>query len=102
LKEGRIAVSCNLEQERRLNKKFVEVEVRGEIDAFLRAVERLGCEWAQFGSHRWKMVLPEELEMTELYKAAVETDVQLRRLSYKKDSLQDIFLKAMEQNCGSL
>lgn len=96
LKEGRIAVSCNLEQERRLNKKFVEVETRGEMDAFIKLIERMGCEWAQFGPHRLKMVLPEELEITQLYRAALEAEIQLRRLSYKKDSLQDIFLKAME------
>jgi ABC-2 type transport system ATP-binding protein len=96
LKEGRIAVSCNLEDERRLNKKFVEVETRGEMDSFIKVIERLGCEWAQFGRHRLKMVLPKKLEITQLYEAALEADVQLRRLSYKKDSLQDIFLKAME------
>jgi len=28
--------------------------------------------------------------------------VQLRRLSYKRDSLEDIFLKAMENSYGGL
>jgi ABC-2 type transport system ATP-binding protein len=96
LKEGRIAVSCNLEEERRLNKKFVEVETRGETESFIGMIEQMGCEWAQYGRHRLKMVLPEKLEITQLYKAAAEADIQLRRLSYKRDSLQDIFLKAME------
>jgi ABC-2 type transport system ATP-binding protein len=96
LKEGRIAVSCNLEEERRLNRKFVEVETRGEIGPFVHLVERMGCELAQFGQQKLKMVLPEALEVTQLYQAAAEADIQLRKLSYKRDSLQDIFLKAME------
>jgi len=96
LKEGNIAVFSNLEEERGRNRKFVEVETRGEVDDFIEVIERMGCEWAQFGGHRMKMVLPEQLEITELFRAAAEADIQLRRLSYKKDSLQDIFLKAME------
>jgi ABC-2 type transport system ATP-binding protein len=96
LKEGRVAVSCNLEEERRLNRKFVEVETRGSLNSFIGILERMGCEWAQFGQQKLKMVLPEEVEITQLYRAAAEADIQLRRLSYKRDSLQDIFLKAME------
>ncbi len=42
------------------------------------------------------------MEIRELYRLAAETDVQIRHLDYKKDSLQDIFLKAMENGNGSL
>lgn len=96
LKEGKIAVSCNLEEERRLNQKFVEVETRGSLESFINSIEALGCDWAQFEQQKLKMVLPERLEITQVYRAAAQADVQLRKLSYKRDSLQDIFLKAME------
>jgi hypothetical protein len=79
-----------------LNRKFVEIETRGATESFIAAIENMGCEWAQFGKSRLKMVLPEDLEISQLYKAAAESEMQLRRLTYKKDSLQDIFLKAME------
>ena len=41
------------------------------------------------------MVLPEGVEIQDLYRLAAEREVQIRRLDYKRDSLQDIFLKAM-------
>ena len=41
--------------------------------------------------------LPPTLEIRSLYEAAAEDSVQIRHLDYKRDSLQDIFLKAMEQ-----
>jgi hypothetical protein len=47
-------------------------------------------------------VLQEGVEVRDLYQLAVETQVQLRRLSYKRDSLEDIFLKAMENGYGGL
>jgi ABC-2 type transport system ATP-binding protein len=42
------------------------------------------------------MVLPEGIEIRHLYELAAERQVQIRKLDYKRDSLQDIFLKAME------
>jgi ABC-2 type transport system ATP-binding protein len=46
VKQGRIAVYCNLEEERKSNIKFLEIETRGERDAFVEAIAALGCEYA--------------------------------------------------------
>lgn len=97
LKNGQVASYCNLEEERRANRKFLELEVRGGDDAsFAAAIEALGVEMAVSGKQKIKLVLPETMEIRDLYKLAAERQVQIRRLDYKKDSLQDIFLKAME------
>jgi len=100
LKEGRIAALCNLEEERKANLKFLELEVNRE-DGFLDAVHRLGCECASFGGGRLKLVLPENLEVRELYRLAAEHTVQIRRMNYRRDSLEDIFLKAMADTKGN-
>jgi len=92
----------NLEEERRANRKFVELETRGESPAFIELVDQLGCEWAQSGPTRFKMVLPEGLSISQLFYAAAKADVQLRKLTYKRDSLEDIFLKAMGTENGRL
>ena len=99
LKGGQIATYCNLEEERRANRKFLELEFRGGEDgSFAAAIEALGAETAVGGKQRIKLVLPEGVEVRDLYKLAAERQVQIRRLDYKKDSLQDIFLKAMEMD----
>lgn len=102
LKKGRIAVYCNLEEERRANRKFLELETRGDHAPFLEMAERLGCDCAVNGAHRIKMVLPDGVEIRDLYRMAAERAIQIRRLDYKRDSLQDIFLKAMEGSYGRL
>jgi hypothetical protein len=48
------------------------------------------------------IVLQEGVEVRDLYRLADQEQVQLRRLSYKRDSLEDIFLKAMENGNGRL
>jgi len=100
LKNGEIAVYCDLEAERRGNRRFLEMEIRSEAEgehaAFAAAVEALGCECAVGARQRLKLVLPDNLEIRDLYRLAAERQVQIRRLDYKRDSLEDIFLKAME------
>lgn len=95
LKEGRVAALCNLEQERKANLKFLELEVSQE-NGFLEAIHGLGCECASFGNGRLKIILPEKIEVRELYRLAAEQSVQIRRMNFRRDSLEDIFLKAME------
>jgi ABC-2 type transport system ATP-binding protein len=98
LKDGYIAAHCDLEAERKANRKFLEMEMRGDTAHFVEAVAGLGCEYALTGDRRLKLVLQEGVEIRDLYRLAAASDVQIRRLNYKKDSLEDIFLKAMETN----
>src|SRR5918911_379092 len=102
LKDGRIAANCNLDEERKANRKFIELETRGgDRAAFAAAIGKLGCEYALAGERRIKLVMQEGVEIADLYKLASERNVQIRRLNYKRDSLEDIFLKAMEGDEGA-
>jgi ABC-2 type transport system ATP-binding protein len=101
LKQGQVAVYCDLEAERRGNRRFLDLEIRNENGAddtgpFVAAIEALGVECALGSRQRIKLVLPPSVEVRDLYRIAVEQRVQIRHLDYKRDSLEDIFLKAME------
>jgi ABC-2 type transport system ATP-binding protein len=103
LKDGKIAAFCNLEEERRSNRRFLEIETRGATNGnFIEAIEKLGCETATGAQGRLKLILPEGLELRQLYAVADEQNVQIRRLNHKRDSLEDIFLKAMESADGRI
>jgi ABC-2 type transport system ATP-binding protein len=103
LMEGSIAAFCNLEEERRANRRFLEMETRGELNGnFIEAIRSLGCETAPGAQGRLKVVLPDGLEIRRLYEIAAAQNVQIRRLNRRRDSLEDIFLKAMEAADGRL
>jgi ABC-2 type transport system ATP-binding protein len=102
LRDGQIAVYCNLEEERKSNRKFLMLETRGDQKRFVEALAKLGCEYAISNATRIKVVMQDGVEVRDLYRVAAEEQVQLRRLSYKRDSLEDIFLKAMENGHGGL
>jgi ABC-2 type transport system ATP-binding protein len=96
LKDGELVQYCNLEEERKANRKFLMLETRGELKEFTSAVDALGCECAITSQNRLKIILQDGTEIRDLYRLAADHQVQIRRLSYKRDSLEDIFLKAME------
>jgi ABC-2 type transport system ATP-binding protein len=130
LKRGKIANYCNLEEERRSNRKFLELEVhrpraRGEVAApseaeaedaasaaagtqqaaqasFADALRALGCDVAILNRRRLKAVLPFQVEIRDLYQAADQKGLEIRRLDYRRDSLEDIFLRAMGDDDGRL
>jgi ABC-2 type transport system ATP-binding protein len=100
MKAGRIVVRCDLEEERKANRRFLRIETRGDPAGFAAAATRLGCECDVLAGGRMKMVLPAEVGVRDLYRAAAESGTEIRRLDYKRDSLQDIFMRAMEDPRG--
>jgi ABC-2 type transport system ATP-binding protein len=102
LKNGRIAASCDLEAERRANRSFVEIELLAPEERFADELGALGCELAVHDERRLKLVLPQNRSVRDLYAIANRLGVGIRHLDLKRDSLQDIFLRAMEGENGGL
>jgi ABC-2 type transport system ATP-binding protein len=94
LNQGRIAHYSNLEEERKANKRFLELETYGANGDFTLAIEELGCECA-VTANRLKMILADGVEIRDIYRVAAEHNVRIRRLNFRRDTLEDIFLKAM-------
>jgi ABC-2 type transport system ATP-binding protein len=100
LKHGRIAELCNIEEERRSNRSFMELETVGATERFSTSVRALGCECASFPGGRIKLVMPDHIAARDLYVIAAEQGVQIRRMNQRRDSLEDIFLRAMDMEAG--
>lgn len=98
LKKGRIAALCNIEEERRMNRSFMELETVGASERFAGSIRALGCECASFPGGRIKLVIPDNIEARDLYVIAAEQGVQIRRMHQRRDSLEDIFLRAMDRS----
>jgi ABC-2 type transport system ATP-binding protein len=101
LKQGGIAHYANLEEERGANKRFLELETYGANGDFTDAVEKLGCECA-VTANRMKMILAQGVQIHDIYRLAAERQVRIRRLNFRRDTLEDLFLKAMESADGRL
>ena len=100
LKDGRIASLCNIEAERRSNRSFMELETVGATERFSVSIRGLGCECATFPGGRIKLIIPDQIEARDLYRIASDQGVQIRRMNQRRDSLEDIFLRAMDNGQG--
>ena len=96
LKQGQIVHYANLAEERSTNQCFVEIETAGELKGLTEDLGALGCTCTEHGAGRFKMVVPADFSLREIYRVAAERNLPLRRLNYRRDTLEDIFLKAME------
>ncbi len=95
LKQGQIAHYSDLNEERRANRRFLELETYGANGDFTKAIAGLGCECA-VTANRIKIVLADGIETRDVFRAAAEQQVRIRRLNFRRDTLEDIFLKAMD------
>ena len=85
-----------------MNKRFLELETHGVQNGFVDAARAIGCEAASLDGGRVKLILGEGVEVRDIYRLASDRNLQLRRLSHRRDSLEDIFLRAMEVPDGNL
>jgi len=96
LNKGRIAAISNIEEERRSHRNFIEMEMTGNTEAFATKMQASGCECARFAGGRVKVVMPDAMSQRDLYVTAAETGAEIRRIQTRRDSLEDIFLRAMD------
>ena len=95
LKGGTVAASQDIRTERESHKRFVELELVGGREAFLGEVSRLGYEHAPGFRDRIKIVLPMDDGLQPIFAAAESSNAVVRRLVQRRDTLQDVFDRAM-------
>ncbi|MBN8733956.1 MAG: ABC transporter ATP-binding protein [Acidobacteria bacterium] len=95
LKDGAIVHHANLEEERRANRRFVELEVSGDDRNFAAALSEHGAEGVNEGAGKWRIVLPPEIEIDTLWRIVGRESLDVQRLTHRRDSLEEIFLKAV-------
>lgn len=95
LNEGKIVHHADLEAERRANQRFVELEVSGDDSGLAAALHDQGAEAVDEGHGRWRIVLPEGVDFDVIWQLAHREELLVRHLSHRRDSLEEIFLKAV-------
>lgn len=95
MRDGLIVHECNLEAERRSNKCFVELEVTGNDEGLRGALPGIGAEGVTEGEGRWRIVLPPAAEIQALWGLLARQNLLVRKLTHRRDTLEEIFLKAM-------
>lgn len=95
LKAGEIVHHADLEAERQSNRRLVELEVIGDDHALAEALSIRAIEAVNEGQGRWRLVLPPGFEIGGLWSMLAALRLRVNRLTHRRDSLEEIFLKAV-------
>jgi ABC-2 type transport system ATP-binding protein len=95
LKDGRLVHQANLEEERRSNLRFVELEVNGDDHTLGAALTAAAAEAVNEGGGRWRIVLPADFPVAGLWPIVDAAGLTVRKLTHRRDTLEEIFLKAV-------
>ncbi|MEL7058935.1 MAG: ABC transporter ATP-binding protein [Acidobacteriota bacterium] len=97
LKGGRIVYHRNLEEERRADRKFLQLQIHGPSERYIEALREGGCECTPEGRRRLRVVMPPQRTIRDLYELSSAHGVEIRHLDFHRTSLQDIFDRAMRE-----
>jgi ABC-2 type transport system ATP-binding protein len=95
LKDGMIVHQSDLAAERQANKRFVQLQVTGDDRNLGVALREIGAEGVSETAGTWRIVLPIEVEVNGLWRLTARENSQITKLAYRRDTLEEIFLKAV-------
>ena len=95
LHKGRGLASGKIEDLKRGAGAVFECRIKGDLDAFRRKLEVLGCRCADGEDGLLKIQLQDGLTGSALLRAAREVNVQIRHLLPMRQSLEEVFMQAI-------
>lgn len=97
LKRGRVAAAGNIGQMKQGSGQIYEVQIKGDLDPFMARLAELGCECRLGEREALLVVTPSGFSTRAIFEVAQSQRIQLRHFRDKRDTLEDVFLKALEE-----
>lgn len=97
LGQGRLLAQGRIQELKELHNRCYEVRVKRDAEDFARRLRAAGCSVRDQNHHLLVQLPPEQTEQT-LWAVAAAGGEQIRHLRPQRSTLEDVFLKALEQN----
>lgn len=97
IKKGRLVVAGRIDELKRVDETIFEVRLKGEAERFAGTLVHKGARCDRGRRDLLKVVLPEGEGAEMIFRAARESGVQVRHLMHQRDSLEDVFIGAVEE-----
>ncbi|MDH4198322.1 MAG: ABC transporter ATP-binding protein [Candidatus Aminicenantes bacterium] len=95
LNKGRVAAQGRMADLRAADYSLYEVRIKGAGDGFRARLAAAGCRVDETEDRLLKIYLPADRDPMEIFRAAAETDVQVRHFVRSQTSLEDIFARTV-------
>ena len=101
LKKGRIAAAGNIEAMKQTRENLYDLRVKGDVDRLMAELGALGCDCRLGDREMLQVQTTDGLAPRVIFEIAQRNKVQIRHFYARKDSLEDVFLKALEDNTNA-
>jgi len=95
LNKGAVAAQGELETLKEIQYSLYEIKTKGETGKFLQVLKDAGCRVEETEEQLMKIYMPADLPRREIFRAAVQEDVQIRYFVKSRTSLEDLFAKTV-------
>jgi ABC-2 type transport system ATP-binding protein len=96
LERGKLVTSGNIQQLKELHKQSFEVRLKADTGRFAERLSALGCT-ARMRDDLLIVEIPDDRSERMLWETAAQEQVQIRHLRPHRSTLEEVFLKALEQ-----
>src|ERR1700722_4007134 len=96
LGRGKLRTEGNIQQLKQLHNRSFEVRLKGDTRPFAERLSALGCS-ARLRDEFLVVEIPEGRTQQLLWEVASQEKVQIRTLRPQRSTLEEVFLKALEQ-----
>lgn len=94
---GSVVAQGKIQEMKSATGNVFEVKVKGNLTAFVQTLETAGCQLASLSFGEFKVQTPPGYSAEQLVRAAVESNVQLRRFLPAKSTLEDLFMRLLKE-----
>jgi ABC-2 type transport system ATP-binding protein len=98
LNKGKIILSGNIDALRKVDEKVYDLRIKGDVNHFISELSERGCQCSLGERDIIRISLPPHEKTELLFELAQKNNVQLRHFYYKKSSLEDVFIQALEDS----
>jgi ABC-2 type transport system ATP-binding protein len=98
LRKGRVVASGNIEAMKRTAEGEYELRIKGDIDRYMAALSELGCECRLGDREDIHVTVTDGLTPRAFFEIAQNQNAQIRHFYAKRDTLEDIFIKILEED----
>ena len=93
---GKLLVEGNIQQLKQAHRRRFEVRLKAPSDPFVQRLSAMGCS-TRNRDDSLIVEIPQDQSQQLLWQAAVDENVQIRTLRIQRSSLEEVFLKAVEE-----
>ena len=81
---------------KRVDRQQIEIKIKGDLDPFIARLSELNCDCRLGERDVLQVSTPDGMSTRAIFEVADLQGVQIRHFYYKKDSLEDVFIKVLE------